>query len=102
MSKLPNCEKDSLKSFINILRSYGLDQQRVSNIVVAKNVRSETQVLTYHLEQGGHFTIAKEELQALKVDQQNLDITITKEDLEKLNIKEQILVLLKIKYKLKV
>jgi len=23
--KLPNCEKDSLKSFINILKAYGLD-----------------------------------------------------------------------------
>jgi len=26
MSKLPNCEKDSLKSFINILKAHGLDQ----------------------------------------------------------------------------
>jgi hypothetical protein len=39
MSKLPNCEKDSLKSFINILKSYGLDQQRASNIGIAENIR---------------------------------------------------------------
>jgi len=25
MSKLPNCDKDNLKSFINILKAYGLD-----------------------------------------------------------------------------
>jgi hypothetical protein len=38
----------------------------------------KTQVIAYQLEQGGHFTIAKEELQALEVDQQNLDIPIVK------------------------
>jgi hypothetical protein len=32
MSKLPNCERDNLKSFINILRAYGLDQQKESKI----------------------------------------------------------------------
>jgi hypothetical protein len=34
MLELPNCDKESLKSFINILKAYGLDQQRESNIGV--------------------------------------------------------------------
>jgi hypothetical protein len=65
-----------LKSFINILRSCGLDQQRPSNIGIAKSARSLTQVLAYQPKQGGNFIVAKEKLQALEVDQQNLDITI--------------------------
>jgi hypothetical protein len=62
MSKLPNCEKYSLKYFINILKAYGLDQQRESNRGVVETSRLETKVLTYQPEQGGHFRIAKEEL----------------------------------------
>jgi hypothetical protein len=65
MLELPNYERDSLKSFINILRSCGLDQQKPSNTGIAKSVRSETQVLAYQPKQGGHFIIAKEKLQAL-------------------------------------
>jgi hypothetical protein len=57
MLKVPNCERDSLKS-------YGLNQQKASNIGVVESVRSKTQVLAYQLEQGGHFIVAKEELQA--------------------------------------
>jgi hypothetical protein len=60
MSKLPNCEKDSLKSFINILRAYGLDQQRESNIGVVKNSRSEIKILAYQPKQGGHLEVNKE------------------------------------------
>jgi hypothetical protein len=82
MSKLPNCEKDSLKSFINILRAYGLDQQRESNIGVVENSRSKAKVLSYQLEQGGHLRIAKEELQELEVNQQILHSRITIEDLQ--------------------
>jgi hypothetical protein len=32
ISKLSSCEKNILKFFINILKTYGLDQQRASNI----------------------------------------------------------------------
>jgi hypothetical protein len=42
MSQLPNCEKDYLKSFINILKAYGLDQQKESNIGVVESSRLET------------------------------------------------------------
>jgi hypothetical protein len=35
-SKFPNCEKDNLKSFFNILKAYGLDQQKESNIGVVE------------------------------------------------------------------
>jgi hypothetical protein len=52
MSKLPNFEIDSLKSFINIFKAYGLDQQRENNIGVVENSRSKTEVLAYQLEQG--------------------------------------------------
>jgi hypothetical protein len=84
MLELPNCERDSLKSFINILRTYGLDQQRKSNIRFVENSRLETEVLAYQLEQGGHFRVAKEELQELEVDQQNLNNKITIENLQQL------------------
>jgi hypothetical protein len=42
MLELPNCERDSLRSFINKLKPYGLNQQKASNIGVVKNVRSKT------------------------------------------------------------
>ncbi len=58
-----------MKSFINILRTYGLDQQRESNIRVVESSRLETEVLAYQLEQGGHLKVAKEKLQELEVDQ---------------------------------
>jgi hypothetical protein len=63
MSKLPNCERDSLKSFINILKAYGLDRQRENNIGIVKSSRSKTKIVAYQPEQGGHLIIAKEELQ---------------------------------------
>jgi hypothetical protein len=50
MSKLPNCERNSLKSFINILKAYGLDQQREKNIGVIESFKLETKVLAYQLE----------------------------------------------------
>jgi hypothetical protein len=37
MSKLPICEKVNFKSFIKVLKAYGLDQQRPSNIEGFKN-----------------------------------------------------------------
>jgi len=68
MSELPNCKKDSLKSFINILRTYGMDWQRESNIGVVKNSRSKIEILAYQPKQGRHLRVAKEELQKLEVD----------------------------------
>jgi hypothetical protein len=68
MLEFPNCERDSLKSFINILRAYRLNQQRESNIGVIKSFRLETKNLAYQPEQGGHFKVAKKELQKLEVD----------------------------------
>jgi hypothetical protein len=62
MLELPNCERNSLKSFINILRAYGLDQQQESNIRVVKSSRSKTKILTYQPKQGGHFKVVKKEL----------------------------------------
>ncbi len=47
MLELPNCEKDSLKSFINILKAYGLYQQGESS-------RLETKVIAYQPKQGRH------------------------------------------------
>jgi hypothetical protein len=41
MSKLPICERVSIKSFIKVLRAYGLDQQRPSNIEGLKNFKSK-------------------------------------------------------------
>jgi hypothetical protein len=84
MSKLPNCERDSLKSFIHILRAYGLDYQRESNIGVVENSRSKIEILAYQSKQGGHFRVAKEELQKLKVDQHNLNSRVAIEDLQQL------------------
>jgi hypothetical protein len=60
MSKFPNCEKDSLKSFINILKAYGLNQQKESNIGVVESFRSKTEFLAYQPEQGGHLRVTKE------------------------------------------
>ncbi len=62
MSKLPNCERDSLKSFINILRAYELDHLKESNIRVVKSFRSKIKIILYQLEQGKNFKIIKEEL----------------------------------------
>jgi hypothetical protein len=60
MLELPSCERNSFKSFINILRTYGLDHQRSSNIERVESCRSKTQVaLTNHQEQGRRLKIAK-------------------------------------------
>ncbi len=48
MSKLPNCERDSLKSFINIFRTYEFDHLKESNIGVVEGFRSKIKVLAYH------------------------------------------------------
>jgi len=77
MSELQNCEGDSLKYFVNILKAYGLDQQGESS-------RLETENLTYQPKQGGHLRVAKEELQELHVDLQNLNSKVAKEDLQQL------------------
>jgi len=46
MSKLPICERTNLKSFINVLRAYGLDQHKSNNIEgLIKSSRLKTQVL---------------------------------------------------------
>jgi hypothetical protein len=47
MLELPNCEKVSLKSFINILKAYGLYQQ-------GESYRLETKVVAYQAKQGRH------------------------------------------------
>jgi hypothetical protein len=54
--------RDSLKSFINILRAYGLNQQHENNIKVVENSISKIKVFTYQPKQGGHLKVAKEEL----------------------------------------
>ncbi len=79
MSELSNCERGC-----NILKAYGLDQQRESNIVVVENFRSKTKFLAYQQEQGGHLRVAKEQLQELEVDQQNLNSRVAIEDLQQL------------------
>jgi hypothetical protein len=82
MLKLPSCEKDSLKSFINILKASGLNQQRPNNIGVVESCRSKTQVLTYQQEYKRHFRVSKEEPQ--EIDQQNPDTKLAKEELQEL------------------
>jgi len=82
MSKLPSCEKDNLKSFTNILKAYGLDQQRPSNIGVVKSCRLKTQVLTYQQEYKRHLKVSKEEPH--EIDQQNPNTRLAKEELQKL------------------
>ncbi len=82
MSKLPNCEKDSLKPFINILRAYELDQQRENKVGVVKSFKSKIEILTYQPQQGGHLRITKEELQKLEVDQHNLNNIVAIEKLQ--------------------
>ncbi len=62
MLELPNCERDSLKFFINVLKAYGLDQQRESNIRIVKSYKSKIDFLAYQREQGGHLKVAKEDL----------------------------------------
>jgi alpha-mannosidase len=64
---LPSYEKDSVKSFINFLRAYELDQYKSSNI--ERVVKSYKQVLAYQQKQKKHFRIAKKEPQ--KIDKQN-------------------------------
>jgi hypothetical protein len=39
MLELPICEKTYFKSFIKVLRTYGLDQHRLSNIKGLENSR---------------------------------------------------------------
>jgi hypothetical protein len=54
--------RDSFKSFINILKAYGLNQQRLSKIKI-ENCKSETQIiLTNQQEQGGHLIVTKNKI----------------------------------------
>ncbi len=80
MSKFPSCEKDNLKFFINILKAYELNQQRLGNIKIVENQIKTQVVLVDQQEQGGHFRVAKKEPQ--KVVQPNLSTTLTKEELQ--------------------
>jgi hypothetical protein len=60
MLELPSCERNSIKYFINILRAYGLNHQRSSNIERVESCRSKTQVvLANQRKQGRHLKIAK-------------------------------------------
>jgi len=61
MSKLPNCERDSLKSFINIFRTYEFDHLKESNIGLVEGFRSKIKILAYQLKQGGYLRIVKKE-----------------------------------------
>jgi len=81
MSKLPNYEKDSIRSSINILKAYELNQQRESNIGVVKSFKLE-EALAYHPKKRGHLRVAKEELQELEVGLQNINSRITKKYLQ--------------------
>ncbi len=81
--KVPNYEKNSLKFFINILKTYGLNQQRANNIKgIVESCRSKTQVLTYQQEQKGQLRIAKEKPQ--EIDQQNPNTKLAKQELQEL------------------
>jgi hypothetical protein len=62
MLKLLICEKMNFKSFIKVLKTYGLHQQRPSNTKGLKNSRLKTQVLVDQQEQILQHTIIKEEL----------------------------------------
>ncbi len=44
--------------------------------------RSKIKILAYQLELRGHLKIAKEKLQELKVNQQNINSRVAKEDLQ--------------------
>jgi hypothetical protein len=61
MVKLLICEKRSFKSFIKVLKAYGLHQQRPSNTKGLQNSRLKTQVLVVQQEQTLQLTIVKEE-----------------------------------------
>jgi UDP-3-O-acyl-N-acetylglucosamine deacetylase len=50
MSELPSSD-GSLKSFIRILRAYGLDQSQANNKVGLENHRSKTKVVLRDLEE---------------------------------------------------
>jgi UDP-3-O-acyl-N-acetylglucosamine deacetylase len=78
MLELPICEKTSLKSFIKVLRTYGLDQQRPSNIKRLKNSRLKTQVLVDQQEQTLELRITKEE--PLELDHEVAHTRLTKEE----------------------
>ncbi len=42
MSKLSICDRANFKSFIKVLRAYGLDQQKSRNIKGLENYKSKT------------------------------------------------------------
>jgi hypothetical protein len=61
MLELLICEKTSFKSFIKVLKAYGLHQHRPNNTKGLKNSRLKTQVLVDKKEQTLQLTIVKKE-----------------------------------------
>ncbi len=74
----------SLKSFIIILKTYGLDQQQANNKGGLEKVhRSKIKVISRDLEKEGiNLWVVKHEPQHVK--EQKLDITITKKEKQEL------------------
>jgi hypothetical protein len=54
------CEKTNFKSFIKVLKAYGLHQQRPSKTKALRNFRLKTQILVDPQEQNLQLTIVKE------------------------------------------
>jgi hypothetical protein len=80
MIEFPICEKASLKSFIKVLRTYGLNQQRPSNIEGLDNSRWKTWVLVDQQEQTLQLRISKEE--PLELDHEVAHTKLAKEELQ--------------------
>ncbi len=80
MSKLPICERVSLKSFIKGLRAYRLNQQRPSNIDGLENFKVETQVLVDQQEQTLQLKVIKEE--SLELNYETAHTRLAKEELQ--------------------
>ncbi len=80
MWKLPICERTNLKSFIKVLKTYGLNQKMPTNKKGVTNSRLETQVLVYQREQTLQLTIAKKEV--LQLDQETAHTRLTKEEVQ--------------------
>jgi hypothetical protein len=82
MLELPSSDS-SLKSFIIILRKYGLDQQHVGNKVGLYKHRSKTKVVLRDLEeQVVNLGVVKHEPQ--DVEEQKVNIIIAREEEEEL------------------
>ncbi len=80
MSKLLICER---KSFIKILKAYGLNQYKPNNIKRIKSSTSKTQVLVNQQKQTLQLKVTKEEYQEL--NQETTHIRLAKEKLQELD-----------------